>query len=154
MEFITGDGDQINILLEGIPSVFDFFEPEENTVGEEKLDLDAEIKSHDFVEQLETQHENNHAQALVMPPKIRSMSRNGSEEYSRIRRRVRGLLNRLGESNVERIIEEMSSIYTQVSFLISYILFGFTLFWCTSIYTNKNLKLKDEIDRIIQFEKD
>ncbi|KAI3821787.1 hypothetical protein L1987_09359 [Smallanthus sonchifolius] len=132
---LGGDGDEINMLLEGIPSVFDFLETEEITDVEEgsrrniswkkhnknskkKLDLDAEIKSHDLVEELETEHESNHAQASVMekpakygPRQLKSMSRSGSEEYSRIRKRVRGLLNRLGESNLERITGEMFSIF-------------------------------------------
>ncbi|KAI3783247.1 hypothetical protein L1987_42323 [Smallanthus sonchifolius] len=135
---LVGD-DELNMILEGIPSVLDSLETEENTDVEEAsrrniprkkhkknskkmLDLDAEIKSDDLVEELETEHENNHAQAAVtekhakcVPPQLRSMSRSESEEYSQIRKRVRGLLNRLGESNVEGITGEMSSIFQSIS---------------------------------------
>ncbi|KAK9053397.1 hypothetical protein SSX86_030031 [Deinandra increscens subsp. villosa] len=136
---LGGDDDEINMLLEGIPSVFDFLGTEENTDMEEdsrrnvsrkkhkknskkKLGLDAEFRSDDLVEQIETEHENNHAQASVMekhakyvPPQLRSLSRNESEEYSQIRKRVRGLLNRLSESNVEGIAGEMYSIFQSIS---------------------------------------
>ncbi|CAK7341495.1 unnamed protein product [Dovyalis caffra] len=44
-------------------------------------------------------------------PHLRSLSGNESEEHIQIRRRVRGLLNRLSESNVESITGEMSTIF-------------------------------------------
>ncbi|KAD3338678.1 hypothetical protein E3N88_34199 [Mikania micrantha] len=128
-----GGDDEMNMLLEGIPSVFDILETREITDMEEaaarrnipnkkrkkisKLDLDAEIKSNDLVLELEIEHESSQAQkpAKYVPPQLRSMSRNESEEYSQIRKRVRGLLNRLGESNVEGITGEMSSIFQSIS---------------------------------------
>ncbi|KAL8234014.1 hypothetical protein R6Q59_020114 [Mikania micrantha] len=128
-----GGDNEMNMLLEGIPSVFDILETREITDMEEaaarrnipnkkrkkisKLDLDAEIKSNDLVLELEIEHESSQAQkpAKYVPPQLRSMSRNESEEYSQIRKRVRGLLNRLGESNVEGITGEMSSIFQSIS---------------------------------------
>ncbi|XP_076895360.1 uncharacterized protein LOC143547956 isoform X2 [Bidens hawaiensis] len=137
---LGGDDDGLNMLFEGTSSIFDSFEIEENTDTEEasrrkkhkksskkKVDLDAEILSDDdLIEEHgtdnETEHEDNDAEALVMdiqakyvPPQLRSKSRNESEEYSQIRKRVRGLLNRLGESNVEGITAEMSSIFQSIS---------------------------------------
>ncbi|MQM18186.1 hypothetical protein Taro_051171 [Colocasia esculenta] len=44
-------------------------------------------------------------------PHLRSHSSNESEEVSQMRRRVRGLLNRLSESNVESITQEIAAIY-------------------------------------------
>lgn len=45
-------------------------------------------------------------------PHLRSLAGNESEEYIQIRRRVRGLLNRLSESNVESITGEMATIFS------------------------------------------
>ncbi|XP_027177382.1 nucleolar MIF4G domain-containing protein 1 [Coffea eugenioides] len=47
-------------------------------------------------------------------PHLRSRARDESEEYAQIRRRVRGLLNRLSESNVESITGEVSTIVQSV----------------------------------------
>ncbi|OMO70426.1 putative sgd1p [Corchorus olitorius] len=44
-------------------------------------------------------------------PHLRSRAGNESEEHTQIRRRVRGLLNRLSESNVESITAEIASIF-------------------------------------------
>ncbi|PON45563.1 Armadillo-type fold containing protein [Parasponia andersonii] len=52
-------------------------------------------------------------------PHLRSCAGSEPEEYSQIRRRVRGLLNRLSESNVESITGEMSGIFRSVSRSIS-----------------------------------
>lgn len=47
-------------------------------------------------------------------PHMRDRAGNGLEDYSQLRRRVRGLLNRLSESNVESITGEMSTIFRSV----------------------------------------
>lgn len=44
-------------------------------------------------------------------PHLRSRAGNEPEEHSQIRRRVRGLLNRLSESNVESITGDLSAIF-------------------------------------------
>lgn len=109
-----GGDDEIDMLLEGIPSVFDSFDTGENTDMEDasrkknsrkkhkkssknNLDLDADVKSDDVsVEEVETELENNDAeppamvkQAKYVPPQLRSTS----EEHSQIRKRVRGMQN-------------------------------------------------------------
>ncbi|OMO67905.1 MIF4G-like, type 3 [Corchorus capsularis] len=52
-------------------------------------------------------------------PHLRSRARNESEEHTQIRRRVRGLLNRLSESNVESITAEIASIFRSTSRSVS-----------------------------------
>ncbi|KVI07268.1 Armadillo-type fold, partial [Cynara cardunculus var. scolymus] len=146
---LRGDDDELNMLFEGISSVFDSLETEENADMEEASEVatkkkiprkkrkknseqkeDAEIRSEDVVEGPESEittgaeldSENNPAQASVpevqakyVPPQLRSMSRNESEEYSQVRKRVRGLLNRLSESNVEGIAGDMSTIFQSIA---------------------------------------
>ncbi|KAI3706156.1 hypothetical protein L1987_76414 [Smallanthus sonchifolius] len=134
---LGGVDDELDMILEGIPSALDSLETDTDMEeafrrniprkkhkknSKKKLDLDAEIKNDDLIEELENEHENNHAQASVtekhakyVPPQLKSMSRSESEEYSQIRKRVRGLLNRLGESNVEGITREMSSCFVSIS---------------------------------------
>ncbi|CAK9865911.1 unnamed protein product [Sphagnum jensenii] len=46
-----------------------------------------------------------------IPPHLREKMSNESEELVRIQRRVRGLLNRLSEANVESIASEISSLF-------------------------------------------
>lgn len=48
-------------------------------------------------------------------PHLRARAGNESEEYTQIRRRVRGLLNRLSESNVESITGEISNILHSIA---------------------------------------
>lgn len=48
-------------------------------------------------------------------PHLRSRAGTEPEEYSQVRRRVRGLLNRLSESNVESITGEMSGIFRSIA---------------------------------------
>ncbi|KAE8099731.1 hypothetical protein FH972_017688 [Carpinus fangiana] len=48
-------------------------------------------------------------------PHLRGRSGNESEEYTKIRRHVRGLLNRLSESNVESMTEEISTILLSIA---------------------------------------
>nr|XP_016497732.1 PREDICTED: nucleolar MIF4G domain-containing protein 1-like [Nicotiana tabacum] len=47
-------------------------------------------------------------------PHLRSHLRSESEEHAQIRRRLRGLLNRMSEANVESITSEISTIYQSV----------------------------------------
>ncbi|KAI7993104.1 Nucleolar MIF4G domain-containing protein 1 [Camellia lanceoleosa] len=48
-------------------------------------------------------------------PHLRSRVEKESEEFSQIRRRVRGLLNRMSESNVESVTSEISTIFHSVA---------------------------------------
>ncbi|KAL4377953.1 hypothetical protein GQ457_02G030720 [Hibiscus cannabinus] len=52
-------------------------------------------------------------------PHLRSRARKESEEETRMRRRIRGLLNRLSESNVESITGEMATIFRSISRSVS-----------------------------------
>ncbi|GMI79037.1 hypothetical protein like AT5G17930 [Hibiscus trionum] len=52
-------------------------------------------------------------------PHLRSRARNESEEETRMRRRIRGLLNRLSESNVESITGELATIFRSISRSVS-----------------------------------
>ncbi|PIA54108.1 hypothetical protein AQUCO_00900582v1 [Aquilegia coerulea] len=49
-----------------------------------------------------------------IPPHLRSQMRSESHEHTQFRRRIRGLLNRLSESNVESFTEQMSTIYRSI----------------------------------------
>ncbi|XP_006654040.2 nucleolar MIF4G domain-containing protein 1 [Oryza brachyantha] len=49
-----------------------------------------------------------------VPPSLRATSNLESEEISQMRRRVRGLLNRLSESNVESITQEIAAIFRSI----------------------------------------
>ncbi|XP_043720037.1 nucleolar MIF4G domain-containing protein 1 isoform X2 [Telopea speciosissima] len=50
-----------------------------------------------------------------VPPQQRSLVRNESDEYTQFRRSVKGLLNKLSESNLESITKEMSTIFRMAS---------------------------------------
>ncbi|XP_055825484.1 uncharacterized protein LOC129894019 isoform X2 [Solanum dulcamara] len=52
--------------------------------------------------------------AKYVAPRLRSCLGSESEEFSQIRRRLRGLLNRMSEANVESITSEISTIYQTV----------------------------------------
>ncbi|TKW24263.1 hypothetical protein SEVIR_3G041200v4 [Setaria viridis] len=49
-----------------------------------------------------------------VPPSLRAASNSESEEIAQMRRRVRGLLNRLSESNVESITQEIATLFRSV----------------------------------------
>ncbi|XP_062180949.1 uncharacterized protein LOC133885278 isoform X1 [Phragmites australis] len=49
-----------------------------------------------------------------VPPSLRAATNSESEEIAQIRRRVRGLLNRLSESNVESITQEIATLFRSV----------------------------------------
>ncbi|XP_050212543.1 uncharacterized protein LOC126664278 [Mercurialis annua] len=54
-----------------------------------------------------------------VPPGLRSLAGKESEEQSQIRRRVRGLLNRLSETNVEAVTAEMATVFCSASRSVS-----------------------------------
>ncbi|KAJ4978036.1 hypothetical protein NE237_008816 [Protea cynaroides] len=49
-----------------------------------------------------------------VPPQLRALVRNESDEYTQFRKSVKGLLNKLSESNLESITKEMSTIFRMV----------------------------------------
>nr|GEZ99908.1 nucleolar MIF4G domain-containing protein 1 [Tanacetum cinerariifolium] len=140
---LGGDEDDLNMLLPGFSSGFDYLDEASDENIKKKVSKkkrkkkleqkgDPEITSDDVAEELEPENEttsvadmdseNNNAQVPVtekqvkyVPPHLRSKARNESEEFSQVRKRLRGLLNRLGESNVEGIAGEMSTIFQSIS---------------------------------------
>ncbi|KAF0925641.1 hypothetical protein E2562_017216 [Oryza meyeriana var. granulata] len=54
------------------------------------------------------------SKAKYLPPSLRATSNTESEEISQMHRRVRGLLNRLSESNVESITREIAALFRSV----------------------------------------
>ncbi|KAK1431274.1 hypothetical protein QVD17_07730 [Tagetes erecta] len=92
-----GGDDEIDMLLEGIPSLFDSQQNTDFKTSNQNLDVKSD------------ETENNASK--YVPPHLRSKS----QEHSQIRKRVRGLLNRLGESNVEGITKDLSSIFQMQS---------------------------------------
>ncbi|XP_038982508.1 nucleolar MIF4G domain-containing protein 1 isoform X2 [Phoenix dactylifera] len=83
---------------------------------------DTEMDSGD-AEQLDTSDEKEphveetavDSRVKYVAPHLRAQANAESEELSQVRRRVRGLLNRLSESNVESITEEMATLFRSVS---------------------------------------
>lgn len=125
---LGGDDDELNMLFDGISSVFDSLESEETSIKKEKTKKKRKKQKvdEDVVQEDEPEHEldseNNHEQETMkvgqqkyVPPQLRSLSKNEMEEYSQVRKRVRGLLNRLSESNVEGITSEMATIFQSIA---------------------------------------
>lgn len=54
------------------------------------------------------------SKAKYVPPSLRATSNSEAEEISALRRRLRGLLNRLSESNVESITQEIAALFRSV----------------------------------------
>lgn len=54
------------------------------------------------------------SKAKYVPPSLRAIPSSEAEEISVLRRRVRGLLNRLSESNVESITQEIAALFRSV----------------------------------------
>lgn len=147
---LGGDDDGINELVEGISSVLDFSDFEEDlddavlkkcSEGESshkktkkmkttekeveaEMDSDTVLQVSEPVETFtpEVVPEKKPVEAFVLEksakyvaPHLRSRVRNESEECAQIRRRLRGLLNRLSESNVESITSEVTTIFRSVA---------------------------------------
>ncbi|KAF3651837.1 Cysteine proteinase inhibitor 6 [Capsicum annuum] len=62
--------------------------------------------------------------AKYVAPGLRARLGSESEEYAQIRRRLRGLLNRMSEANVESITSEISTIY-QITYLDKWLKLAF-----------------------------
>ncbi|KAF9598364.1 hypothetical protein IFM89_027252 [Coptis chinensis] len=84
---------------------------EDQTDEDEVVEADDEVEKEEPCEMLPELTEN----VKYIAPHLRARARNESEEHTQIRRHVRGLLNRLSETNVESITEEMSSIYRSIA---------------------------------------
>ncbi|KAL6559059.1 hypothetical protein OROHE_006428 [Orobanche hederae] len=92
---VQGEDDDINMLLEGIPSTFDSLEEERGQNAVTRLSSNVNTGKY-------------------IAPHLRSHGGNESSEYAQIRKRVRGLLNRLSETNVESITGEISNLFPSV----------------------------------------
>ncbi|CAL5422134.1 unnamed protein product [Camellia sinensis] len=99
---LRGGDDDINLLIEGIPSVLDSFETEDSL---DEMPLEKVLAK---APQLDRN-------TKYVAPHLRSRVAKESEEFSQIRRRLRGLLNRMSESNVESVTREISTIFRSVA---------------------------------------
>ncbi|KAF5751439.1 MIF4G domain and MA3 domain-containing protein isoform 6 [Tripterygium wilfordii] len=95
------EGDPLNVALDG----------ESNTV---KTVIEGMASGEATVHVLASDHATKY-----VAPHLRSRAGNESEEQTQIRRRVRGLLNRLSESNIESVTAEIASIFHSVSRSVS-----------------------------------
>lgn len=140
---LLGDDDDMNSLFEGIPSLLDSFEDENAQLAGEaprKSDKSSsnersrekrynkEAQGEDQKQEEEQKAESTlyctdvkatagsavKENAKYVAPRLRSRLGSESEEYAQIRRRLRGLLNRMSEANVESITSEISTIYQTV----------------------------------------
>ncbi|CAN4089360.1 unnamed protein product [Withania somnifera] len=146
---LLGDDDDMNNLFEGIPSLLDSFEDENAQLageaprksdksssnersGEKKYN--KEVQGEDQKQEEEQIAESTldctdmkakvgsaaKEDAKYVAPRMRSRLGSESEEYAQIRRRLRGLLNRMSEANVESITSEISTIYQTVGRTFGY----------------------------------
>ncbi|KAL6509540.1 hypothetical protein OROGR_022850 [Orobanche gracilis] len=92
---VQGEDDDINMLLEGIPSTFDSLEEERGQKAGTRLSSNVNTGKY-------------------IAPHLRSHGGNEYSEYAQLRKRVRGLLNRLSESNVESITGEIYNLFPSV----------------------------------------
>ncbi|GAB2235432.1 hypothetical protein Droror1_Dr00025857 [Drosera rotundifolia] len=147
------ESDGLDLLIEGLESIPDFFEQESDQLCDDgregttsivdkrskkkktrKRELETDIYGNALnKKQLEdkevhgsSDHDDEHdklqdgAQELqnavsYVAPQLRSHLKGESEDLLRIRRRIRGHLNRLSESNVESITGEVFTIFQSVS---------------------------------------
>uniref|UniRef100_A0A0E0KYF9 MI domain-containing protein n=1 Tax=Oryza punctata TaxID=4537 RepID=A0A0E0KYF9_ORYPU len=90
-----------------------------NDANEELYDGGVGEENDEAVQQSENEEPNVvelpiASKAKYVPPSLRATSNSESEEIAQIRRRVRGLLNRLSESNVESITQEITALFSSV----------------------------------------
>ncbi|OAY62973.1 Nucleolar MIF4G domain-containing protein 1 [Ananas comosus] len=86
--------------------------PRESEVAEEVI---AGASDTEIIEEPCAEKPAAERKAKYVAPHLRGCANAESEEISQIRRRVRGLLNRLSELNVESITEEVATIFRSVS---------------------------------------
>lgn len=131
---LSGENDDINMLFREIPSVLDE-DPKkslDNSYSSERLkkrkSTDQEKRVEGAIDPLfgvsilvepsgagATSEQVCHVvPGKYVAPQLRSRAKKESEEYAQIRRQIRGLLNRLSESNLESITGEISTILKSV----------------------------------------
>ncbi|KAK6147398.1 hypothetical protein DH2020_018310 [Rehmannia glutinosa] len=133
---VKGDDDDMNMLLEGIPSVFDSSENKRVQNPSDHLNrnlnnsiLTKQLNFFNLIEQeqkpetrIRSKTETSGplgtsselATGKYVAPHLRSRGGNESAEHAQLRKRIRGLLNRLSETNVESIAGEISTLYHSV----------------------------------------
>ncbi|KAK6139786.1 hypothetical protein DH2020_026462 [Rehmannia glutinosa] len=104
---VKGDDDDMNMLLEGIPSVFDSSENKREQKPETRIRSKTETSG-------PLGASSELATGKYVAPHLRSRGGNESAEHAQLRKRIRGLLNRLSETNVESIAGEISTLYHSV----------------------------------------
>ncbi|XVF30747.1 hypothetical protein REPUB_Repub16aG0085100 [Reevesia pubescens] len=95
---------------------------EGDMTGETALAVSQPSESHDAevaLDEASAKAPSIEGNVKYVAPHLRSCARNESEEQTQMRRRVRGLLNRLSESNVESVTGEMATIFRSVSRSVS-----------------------------------
>lgn len=108
---LGGDDDEINILLEGLPSVFDSEgEPEEKAKVRVISNIEAPGRSEPSSE-MALRNAPNAGSGKYVVPRLKSLKGNESTEYAQFRIQVKGLLNRLSETNVESVTGEISTLF-------------------------------------------
>ncbi|KAJ6379859.1 hypothetical protein OIU76_016506 [Salix suchowensis] len=116
---LRGMDDEMDMLLEGIPSVLDSFNkgevPDANQFPtEEEVEDATSDKKHKKKKSSKESSEDGNVDVMgaisELQEKLRCR-RNESEEHIQIRRRIRGLLNKLSESNVESITGDIATIF-------------------------------------------
>ncbi|CAF2136458.1 unnamed protein product [Brassica napus] len=82
---------------------------------------DGESETVEYDEKVESplQKPNPESSVKYVAPHLRSQARSESEEQAKLRTRVKGLLNKMAESNVESITAELSTLYRSVARSVS-----------------------------------
>ncbi|PKA54730.1 hypothetical protein AXF42_Ash000565 [Apostasia shenzhenica] len=78
-------------------------------------DVEQHVVLNEEHEALDMEEMTSGTSVKYIAPHLRACSRSESEEHAQVRRRVRGLLNRLSESNVESITGEVAEIFQTVT---------------------------------------
>ncbi|XP_078430846.1 MIF4G domain-containing protein / MA3 domain-containing protein [Wolffia australiana] len=117
---LGGLDDGLDMLLDGIPSVVDeenkgFDDELHSPISSTKKRKKSKKKESSSLPE-ENSAENKevalaHEPTKYVAPHLRQCSNSDLEEMSQMRRRVRGLLNRLSESNIEAITHSIAEIY-------------------------------------------
>ncbi|PIN03404.1 Protein involved in high osmolarity signaling pathway [Handroanthus impetiginosus] len=139
---VHGGDDDINMLLDRIPSVLDslgngglknsadypkksskfrnskFNEQEQKAETRISSNTEASEPLETFSPEVAVENFPVMEPGKYVAPHLRSPSGNDSAEHAQVRKRVRGLLNRLSETNVESITGEISTIFHSVGRIV------------------------------------
>ncbi|KAL2620402.1 hypothetical protein R1flu_000607 [Riccia fluitans] len=93
------------------PAVEEVSEKEEEIVEHSDEDSDSEEDDTGELKEVKRTKVENSVAIKYVPPHLRQAQNGVSEETARLQRRIRGLLNRLSEANVESITSDVSTIF-------------------------------------------